>query len=146
MSRNLSLWESSIINRKRIYLTSPFIACGLILLPMAETWRRVWGDGNFFRGRPSFLFIDQVFGIFPSLFPDFPDLYFVRCRTQPFPHNKNTFLTLFSYFRAHPTTLLLTILGGRMHGPSPHLKLWGTVPPVPLGFRPCCCHQSCFRM
>src|SRR6218665_340494 len=22
-------------------------------------------------------------------------------------------------------------IGGRMHGPSPHLKFWGTVPPVP---------------
>src|SRR6218665_2343785 len=38
---------------------------------------------------------------------------------------------LFSYFRAHPTTLLLKILGGRMHGPSPHLKLWGTSPSPP---------------
>src|SRR6218665_254048 len=49
---------------------------------------------------------------------------------------KHLFL-LFSYFRAHPKTLLLKILGGRMHGSSPHLKLWGTVPPVPLGFRLC---------
>src|SRR6218665_515465 len=31
---------------------------------------------------------------------------------------------LCSYFRAHPTTLLLKILGGRMHGP-PHLKFLG---------------------
>src|SRR6218665_3021760 len=41
---------------------------------------------------------------------------------------KHPFL-LFSYFRTHPTTLLLKILGGRMHGPSPHLKLWGGPPP-----------------
>src|SRR6218665_1982496 len=50
---------------------------------------------------------------------------------------KNPFL-LCSYFRVHPATLLLQILGRRMHGPSPHLKFfWGAVPPVPLGLRPC---------
>src|SRR6218665_1859970 len=46
--------------------------------------------------------------------------------------------SLCSCFHAHPTTLLLKILGGPMHGRSPHLKFWGgTVPPVPLGLRPC---------
>src|SRR6218665_1912801 len=49
---------------------------------------------------------------------------------------KTPFL-LFSYFPAHPTTLLLKILGGRMHGSSPHLKVLGDRPPVPLGLRPC---------
>src|SRR6218665_283144 len=44
---------------------------------------------------------------------------------------------LSSNFRAHPTTLLLKILGGPMHGPSHHLKFWGTVPQSPLGLRPC---------
>src|SRR6218665_74066 len=39
-------------------------------------------------------------------------------------------LLLCSYFRAHPTTLFLKILGGRMHGPSPPQIFWGTVPPV----------------
>src|SRR6218665_3043490 len=34
---------------------------------------------------------------------------------------------------AHPTTLLLKILGGPMHGPSPHLKFLGG--PSPLGLR-----------
>jgi len=29
-----------------------------------------------------------------------------------------------SYFATHPITLLLEILGGRMHWPSPHLKFW----------------------
>ena len=75
-----------------------------------------------------FLVIDQVFRIFT----DFPDLYFVRCRTWPFVHahfltRKHLFL-LFSYFRAHPTTLLLKILGGRMHGPSPTSNLGGPSP------------------
>src|SRR6218665_1869395 len=44
---------------------------------------------------------------------------------------------LFSYFRAHPTTLLLKILGWTNAWAVPHLKLWGDRPPVPLGFRPC---------
>src|SRR6218665_2443311 len=35
---------------------------------------------------------------------------------------------LTSYFHTHPITLLLEILGGRIHGPSPHLKLWGDRP------------------
>src|SRR6218665_11192 len=38
---------------------------------------------------------------------------------------------LCSYFRAPPTTLLLNILGGPMHGTSPHPKLWGGLPPSP---------------
>src|SRR6218665_3667229 len=45
--------------------------------------------------------------------------------------------SLCSCFHAHPTTLLLKILGGPMHGRSPHLKFWGAVPPSPpLGLRP----------
>jgi len=38
-----------------------------------------------------FLVIDQVFRIFPLFSLNFQDLYFVRYRTQPFPHKKNTF-------------------------------------------------------
>src|SRR6218665_983009 len=47
--------------------------------------------------------------------------------------------SLGSCFHAHPTTLLLKILGGPMHGPSPPPQIfWGTVPPSPLlGLRPC---------
>src|SRR6218665_2322740 len=37
--------------------------------------------------------------------------------------------SLCSCFHAHPTTLLLKILGGPMHGRSPHLKFWGDRPP-----------------
>ena len=36
------------------------------LQPVAETWRRVWGDGNFFRG-PRFLNNDGFFGKFSIL-------------------------------------------------------------------------------
>src|SRR6218665_637778 len=44
---------------------------------------------------------------------------------------ENHHFSLCSYFHAHPTTLLLKILGGPIHGPSPHLKFGGgTVPPV----------------
>src|SRR6218665_1066665 len=49
---------------------------------------------------------------------------------------ENHHFSLFSYFRAHPTTLLLKILGGRMHGPSPTSNFGGTVPPSPPRFPP----------
>src|SRR6218665_3824426 len=47
---------------------------------------------------------------------------------------KYSSLTLFlvsSYFSSHPITVLLKILGGRMHGPSATSNFEGTVPPVP---------------
>ena len=47
---------------------------------------------------------------------------------------ENHHFSLCSYFHAHPTTLLLKILGGPMHGPSPHLKFGGDRPPVPPRF------------
>src|SRR6218665_1245509 len=50
---------------------------------------------------------------------------------------ENHHFSLCSYFHAHPTTLLLKILGGPMHGPSPTSNFGGTVPPVPLGLRLC---------
>jgi|SRR6218665_645034 len=47
------------------------------------------------------------------------------------------FFTLFVLSRASDNIILLKILGGRMHGPSPHLKfLGGPSPQSPLGFRP----------
>src|SRR6218665_3302865 len=53
---------------------------------------------------------------------------------------ENHNFSLCSCFHAHPTTLLLKILGGGpMHGrPPPPQILGGTVPPSPpLGLRPC---------
>src|SRR6218665_2206968 len=46
---------------------------------------------------------------------------------------ENHHFSLCSYFHAHPTTLLIKILGGPMHGPSPQPQIFfgGTVPPVP---------------
>src|SRR6218665_496144 len=90
-----------------------------------------------------FLVIDQVFRIFRISSPNFRIFYYVQCRTTTFSE-KNSFMTPFllcSYFRAHPTTLLLKILGGRMYGPSPTSNFWGDRPPIPpfVGLRPC--HQ-----
>src|SRR6218665_3305759 len=118
--------------------------------PVAETWRRVWGDGKFFHG-PTFQnfrkklqfsrqkFLMTFFSHRPG-FSDFPFLF------QDFPLLKMSYMTLSSqqkhlsllcsYFRAHPTTLLLKILGGRMHGPSPTSKFGGDRPPQSaLGLR-----------
>src|SRR6218665_3492196 len=47
---------------------------------------------------------------------------------------KHSFMTTFlvgSYFATHPITLLLKILGGRMHGPSPTSNLGGPSPHYP---------------
>jgi len=41
------------------------------------------------------------------------------------------FILLCSYFRAHSTTLLLKILGERMHGPTPPQIFWGPSPSPP---------------
>src|SRR6218665_1189136 len=74
-------------------------------------------------------------------------------RIWPFSHKKNhyfrkeflydTFL-LCSYFRAHPTTLLLKILGGRMYGPSPPQFLGVPSPSPPLGLRRCLQQSNTF--
>ena len=94
-----------------------------------------------------FLLIDQVFRIFPLSFPRFSvsftmfnvvyDPFLTRTTTIS---EKNSFMTPFllcSYFRAHPTTLLLKISGVTDAWAVPHLKfVGGTVPPVPfLGLR-----------
>src|SRR6218665_2551341 len=88
-----------------------------------------------------FLVIDHNFRIFPIFH------IFVACnvvfysfftRKTPISEN-NSFTTPFllcSCFRTHPTNTTSQNMGGRMHGPSPHLKFWGTVPPIPLGLHP----------
>src|SRR6218665_1008146 len=50
---------------------------------------------------------------------------------RPQSNKKTTLFLLCSYFRAHPTTLLLKILGGGCMGHPPPQILGGTVPPVP---------------
>src|SRR6218665_3332130 len=92
-----------------------------------------------------FLVIDHVFTVFACLLPVstvnlMKILYYVTYMTLFLPNilyfrTKHSFMTLFlvsSYFVTHPT-LILEILGGRMHGPSPTSNFLGAVPPVPPG-------------
>src|SRR6218665_299133 len=91
-----------------------------------------FGKNFHFQGQNFFFFSHRPgFWDFPFLFQHFPYVYYVKCPISPFPHQKKHIFLLDSYFHAHPTTLLLKILGGPMHGPSPHLKLWGDRPPSP---------------
>ena len=117
--------------------------------PVAETWRRVWGmdkifadqdfwmtffsDKNFhFHGKNFwwfvFLVIDQVFRIFPFFYLIFRILTMLNVVYDPFFTRKTPFLTLFVLSRASDNTTSQNI-GGRMHGPSPHLKFLGDRPP-----------------
>src|SRR6218665_1053329 len=85
-----------------------------------------------------FLVIDQIFRILPffsrilrifSMLNVVYDLFLTRKTTIS---EKNSFMTPFflcSYFRAHPTTLLLKNIGGTDAWAGPHLKFGGTVPP-----------------
>ena len=122
---------------------------------VAETWRRVWGgqkkcfadqDDDFFRknfhfsGKNfwwpfisfSFLVIYQVFRIFN----DFPDLYFVKCPTWPFPRKENTFYYSFHTFAHIRQHCFSKYWGGTNAWAVPHLKLWGDRPPSPPRFPP----------
>src|SRR6218665_3273799 len=92
-----------------------------------------------------FLVIDQVFRIFSyfsqilRIFTLFSVVYDPLLTTKTTLSEKNFFMTPFllcSYFRAHPTKLLLKILGGRMHRPSPTSNLGGPFPQSPLALRP----------
>src|SRR6218665_1593145 len=82
------------------------------------------------------------FSDFPFLFLEFPYLYYVKCPVSPFRplltrkttiSEKNSFMTpffnLFVLSRASDNTTSQNI-GGRMHGPFPHLKFFGDRPPV----------------
>src|SRR6218665_115101 len=69
---------------------------------------------------------------FSFLFPHFPYVYYVKCRIYDHFLTRKTQFSLCSCFHAHPTTLLLKILGGTNAWavPPPQL-LGGTVPPSP---------------
>ena len=55
---------------------------------------------------------------------------------------KNSFISPFLVsFPGHPLTLLLQILGGRMHGPFPYLKFWGRPSPQSPKSPPMQLHQ-----
>src|SRR6218665_1359644 len=83
-----------------------------------------------------FLVIDHVFRHF-----GFPYLLYDPFFTTKTPISENnSLMTPFYSVRAFARirqTLLLNLLGGRMRGPSPHLKFGGIVPQSPLGLRPC---------
>ena len=96
------------------------------------------GDGNFFEDQDLWMrYFGKKFHYFSHRpgFSDFPYLYFVKCRIWPFSSQENPlfqkripwqhFFLLCSYFRAHPTTLLLKILGATDAWAVPHLKFWG---------------------
>src|SRR6218665_1302536 len=74
---------------------------------------------------------------FSFLFPHFPYVYYVKCRIYDHFLTRKTQFSLCSCFHAHPTTLLLKILGGPMHGRSPPPQLLGgPSPQSPLGLCP----------
>src|SRR6218665_3619719 len=89
------------------------------------------GTKKFFRGPISgkisiFLqFLMTFFYFFSRIFRMFTKLNVVYDHFLTKKHN----FSLCSCFHAHPTTLLLKILGGPMHGRSPHLKFGGSRPP-----------------
>jgi len=82
-----------------------------------------------------FLVIKHGFRIFSIFLQIFRITLFSR--EKPLFSKNNSLITPFLYYlRAFARIrqkLLLKILGGRMHGPSPHLKFFGgPSPPVPL--------------
>src|SRR6218665_2930325 len=126
-------------NHQRVHINSHTLG------PWAETWRRFWGGPKkyfvvqfqekfAFSGSKFlmtfFLVIDLVLRIFPFFSHIFRMFTMLTVVYDHFLIRKNHF-SLCSYFHAHPTTLLLKILGGPMHGPSPTSNFGGTVPPVP---------------
>src|SRR6218665_2308797 len=92
-----------------------------------------------------FLVIGQVFLIFTSLFRFSVSLLcqmsYMTLSSQEKPLFLKKFLddtyffTLFVLSRPSDNTILLKILGGPMHGPSPTSNFGGP-PPSPLGLRP----------
>src|SRR6218665_437453 len=86
---------------------------------------------------PIFPFSSQISRIFAMLNVLY-DPFLIRKTTISENNSFLTpFFTLFLLSRASDNTILLKILGGRMHGPSPTSNFGGTVPPVLLGLRLC---------
>src|SRR6218665_1415260 len=94
---------------------------------------------KFFHFYTRFLIIGQVFLILRifTVSTVVYDPFFTRKSTISEKNSLTPIFLLCSSFRAHPTTLILKILGGPMHRPSPTSNLWGDrPPPVPLSLRP----------
>src|SRR6218665_1778117 len=88
------------------------------------------------------LVIDRILSVFCLSLPEIS--YYLTYNYDPFltqmplfqskTEQNNPSRHLFSvssYFATHPITLLLEILGGRMHGPSPPQILGGRLPVPP---------------
>jgi len=99
---------------------------------VAETWRRVWGDGKIFR---PFLVIDQVFRIFPLFSLIFRIFTLLNIVHNPFLTRKTPFFTVFILSRTSDNTTSQNIRETNAWA-VPHLKLWGSVPSVPPRFPP----------
>src|SRR6218665_3886102 len=85
---------------------------------------------------PIFPFSSQISRIFATLNVLY-DPFLIRKTTISENNSFMTpFFTLFLLSRASDNTILLKILGGRMHGPSPTSNFGGTVPPGLLARSP----------
>src|SRR6218665_2217749 len=62
---------------------------------------------------------------FSFLFPHFPYVYYVKCRIYDHFLRRKTQFSLCSCFHAHPTTLLLKILGGTNAWAAPPTSIFG---------------------
>ena len=101
-----------------------------LLFAVAETWRRVWGGGKFFRRTfnfsmtlfwekfpfsqqkflmTSFLVIDQISQIFPFFSQILPVFAMLNVIFDPFLKRKTHFFTLFILSRASDITTSLNI-------------------------------------
>src|SRR6218665_1869617 len=120
------------------------------VLSVAETWRRVWGGGQFFRG--SFftatisddllifvLVIDQVFRIFPFLSQIFRILTMLNVVHvyDPFLTRKTPFFTLLILSRASDNTTSQNI-GGTDGWAVPTSNFFGGAVPSPPRSPPLC--------
>src|SRR6218665_1728003 len=100
------------------------------LAPSLGGTEKIFADQDFRKNFIDFfLVIDQVSQIFSFFSQIFRIFLVLNIVYDPFL-TKTRFL-LCSYFRAHPTTLLLKILGGRMHGPSPTSNFGRAFPSSP---------------
>src|SRR6218665_3080310 len=95
---------------------------------------------TFFSHRPGFSDLDSLFRFSVSLL--YQMSYMTLSSQQKPSFNKRIpWRHLFFYslqtFAPIPQHYFSKYWGRPMHGPSPYLKFWGTVPPVPLGLRPC---------
>ena len=157
----LALWRACKLGPQCIHLMIPHTYLEMhithkqmYIRAVAETWRRVWGERNFFFADQDFrmrCFLEKTtffshrpgFPDFPFLFPDFSYLYYVKGCIWPFPHKKNTFFNsvhTFAHIRQH---YFSKYWGDGCMGRPFHLKFWGeSVYPSPPRSPPL--HSCCY--